>query len=282
MSKIFRSLTDPDLLPAIDANFGEEIGCFGRSLFGAELHVDPEVTWFRLGRHNPNGILHNNFAQKDADAIHASIKQLISYFQRHGIHEISWRVGPATQPTHFETYLQAHKFQHRFTTHCLTLQIPEEIPASLAPPCSPNIAVTEVLDVASLRIKSDVERDGFESSIRAGEQYYQTYLFHGFGPGTERRHYIGWLQEKPVAVSALLLHAGIAGIYGVTTLPEARRQGIGTLMTTYVLHEARKAGYAIAVLSSTPMSHAIYQRLGFEERCQIEHYSRSDITAEKI
>jgi GNAT superfamily N-acetyltransferase len=278
MNKIIRSMAEPGLLAAIEANFDEEIGCFGRALFGAELHVEPEVTWFRLGRNNPNGILHSSFADKDPAYIHKRIKQLIQYFHHLGIHDISWRIGPTTQPANLVTYLQMYHFQHRFTTHCLALQIPEQIST---PPYPQDVIITEVQDAEALRIKSDVERDGFESSKQTGEQYYQTYLFHGFGPGTARRHYIGWQQEKPVAVCALLFHAGIAGVYGVTTLPTARHQGIGTFMTIHALHQARKADYPIAILSSTPMSEAIYQRLGFAERCRLEHYLRSDMKHEK-
>lgn len=279
MSKILRSLTDPGLLAAIDANFGEEVGCFGRSLPGAELHVEPEMSWFQLGRNNPNGILRSSFVDRDADYIHNKIKQIINHFQQQGIYDISWCTGPTTIPANLDTYLQTYHFQHRSTTHGLALQIPAEIST---PPYPQDLVITEVENAESLRIKNNVERDGFESSMQAGEQYYKTYLYHGFGPGKERRHFIGWLQGKPVAVSGLLFYGGVAGIYGVTTLPAARQQGLGAMMTIHALHEARKAGYPIAVLSSTPMSQGIYQRLGFTEYCQFQIYVRSDTTHEKI
>ena len=86
---------------------------------------------------------------------------------------------------------------------------------------------------------------------------------------------MGWLGNKPVAVAALLLHKGIAGIYGVTTIEEARRRGIGETLTRHVVHEARNLNYRIATLSPTDMSEAIYRRIGFHDYCELYHYRLS-------
>ena len=276
MSKIIATLTDPQLLAAIENNFDEEIACFGRSLPGAELHEEAEISWFRIGPHSPNGVLRTTFTTTNEDSVHSKIQQIIRYFARYKITDISWRIGPTTIPVNLHTYLEAHQFQYRFTTHCLARQISANLPTRKLPI---GLSITEVTDQASLRIKNDVERDGFESSRQVGKQYYQTYLFQGFGPGTARQHYIGWLYDKPVAVCALLFYAGVAGIYGVTTLPAARRRGIGAAITIHALYEAQRAGYAIAVLSPTTMSEGIYRRLGFVEYCQLQHYVRSGTAA---
>lgn len=77
--------------------------------------------------------------------------------------------------------------------------------------------------------------------------------------------YVGYLDGEPVAVSSLVMAAGLAGIYAVATLPEARRRGIGTVMTHHAMAEGRRRGARHAVLQATDMGRPVYERLGFSK-----------------
>ena len=84
--------------------------------------------------------------------------------------------------------------------------------------------------------------------------------------------YTGFLDNKPVATSLILLSANAAGIYCVGTIPEARRKGIGAWMTLYPLLQARSLGYKIGVLFASEMGLGVYRSLGFHEYCKITSY----------
>ena len=77
--------------------------------------------------------------------------------------------------------------------------------------------------------------------------------------------YLGSVDGTPVSTSALFLGAGVAGIHGVTTIPEYRGRGIGGVMTHKPLLDARSQGYGVGVLYSSEMALGIYQKLGFQE-----------------
>jgi ribosomal protein S18 acetylase RimI-like enzyme len=58
--------------------------------------------------------------------------------------------------------------------------------------------------------------------------------------------------------------SGSAGIYGVVTRPEARHLGLARILTLTAVYAARRSGYRLAVLHSSPMAEGLYKSLGFE------------------
>jgi GNAT superfamily N-acetyltransferase len=87
--------------------------------------------------------------------------------------------------------------------------------------------------------------------------------------------FIGALNGKPVGASVLYLDAGVAGLYDVGVLPEARRQGIGAAMTVAPLRFARELGYRYGVLQASGMGVPVYERVGFRKVCRISCWYHS-------
>lgn len=75
--------------------------------------------------------------------------------------------------------------------------------------------------------------------------------------------YTGILDGKPVAVSSLVAAVDLAGIYAVATLPEARKRGIGTVMTLHAMAEGRRRGMETAVLQASDLGKPVYEKIGF-------------------
>ena len=97
----------------------------------------------------------------------------------------------------------------------------------------------------------------------------------GFSEHLPRRSYVGYLNGKPVSNSLLLMTSGVAGLFAVSTIQDARRRGIGTLISLAPLKEARESGYKVGVVHSSQMGYGVYRKLGFQDYCKIGMYQLS-------
>ena len=71
--------------------------------------------------------------------------------------------------------------------------------------------------------------------------------------------------ERPVAAALVLLSHGIAGIYWVGTLPDARGRGHATLLMRQLSNHAFDCGARCVVLQATPFGEPVYRKLGYRE-----------------
>lgn len=75
--------------------------------------------------------------------------------------------------------------------------------------------------------------------------------------------YVGYLAGTAVASSALMMSDGVAGIYNVGCVPDARKQGLGEAMTWHAVRRGVELGCDIASLQASEMGRPIYERMGF-------------------
>jgi ribosomal protein S18 acetylase RimI-like enzyme len=271
MSIILQQLASPAIEEAIESNFNEEMARLGYGLPEGEQHKTPELLWIYTGSRGPNAVLHSRFASDDSTYIHAKIDEMLAFFKTRNI-DFGWTIGPSTRPMNLATLLEARGFVYSESTAGMAVDL-QALNENIY--VNQELIVTEIEDLETLKILRTIEVLGFGSSETAAQNYYDSYAHAGFSNGMPWHHYIGWLHNKPVAIASLLFHAGVAGIFGVATIPEARRQGVGAVMTLHVLHEARRHGFRVAVLSPTQMSIAMYRRIGFQEYCKLLHYEWS-------
>ncbi|GIW41658.1 MAG: hypothetical protein KatS3mg076_2235 [Candidatus Binatia bacterium] len=76
---------------------------------------------------------------------------------------------------------------------------------------------------------------------------------------------VGYWRGEPVSGALAVLSHGIAGVYWVSTVPEARGRGFGEAATRWVTNAAFDAGARWVSLQASPMGEKIYRRMGFVE-----------------
>lgn len=271
MERVLSTLGTSQMIVALEANLEEEMICFGRGLVGAEIYNDGEVEGFLTGRGHLNGILRTHLKDIEPEAFAARIKAVMHYFREKGVDSIGWSVGQDCQPANMALFLEQQGFRKLPDENVgMALDI-EAIQAEGAD--VEGLEIREIEDLEGLKILRQLEIEGFGSSEELAQNYYEMYTGVGFGRGTAWRHFCGRYQGQAVASASLLFHAGVAGIYGVATLPEMRRQGIACQLVIHAVEQARQEGYRIAILSPTEMSERIYRRLGFQEYTVIRHYT---------
>ncbi len=86
--------------------------------------------------------------------------------------------------------------------------------------------------------------------------------------------YVGYLDDKPVASSALFVTGRTAGIYNVATLPDVRGRGIGEAMTWHCVRRGAAMGCVAATLQASDMGRPIYERMGFRLVSPYRTYQR--------
>ena len=249
---------------AIEENGAEFLLLLGRAA-GAEIRDDERLRW-AIGN-SPidyhNCVVHADLTLEGADEeIEASLRRM----RAHNVPG-SWHVGPSMRPPDLGERLMAHGFEYGGDDIGMAVDLstlPEEVPVP------EGFAVERMRDEAGLAAWVEALGSGFgEGPVEAewvGEMYRR------LGEDASLRHYLGRLDNDPVATSTLFLGAGVAGIYFVCTVGRARRRGIGAAVTLAALREARDLGYTTGVLGSSEMGYPVYRRLGFEEYCRIGLY----------
>jgi hypothetical protein len=69
---------------------------------------------------------------------------------------------------------------------------------------------------------------------------------------------------RPVATAMTLNAYGVAGIYWVGTVPDARRRGLAEIVTRAAGNAGFDAGMRVAALQASVMGHPVYLRMGYE------------------
>jgi ribosomal protein S18 acetylase RimI-like enzyme len=198
-------------------------------------------------------------ARLSTDEVDTAIEQTIAWFQSKGALFAAWWFNHNPQPANLIERLKAHGFELDYDHPGMAANL-ESLDESLL--SLDLFAIVPALDDSTLQEWVTVVCASQDMPVIAARAWTQATQALGTD-NAPWRLYVGYWSGRPVASSLLFKGAGVAGLYGIGTIPEVRRKGFGKAITLKPLLDARAEGYRYGVLISSDEGLSMYQRLGF-------------------
>ena len=217
--------------------------------------VADDVTWFvNTNDGGPdNVVLRSRLA---GDAIERHIDAVLHEVSRY-TGQLDWLVFPGCQPADLGQRLESRGMPGGPGG---TWMLADLTSLPHAPPAPDRLRIERVSSSDMLEQWQQVSSEGFGRNSRV---FYDAFQRSGLAADSRSLHYIGYLDDRPVTSSTLLLAEGIAGLFDISTPPAFRRQGLAGAITQAMMLEAARRGYRAAWVWSSRMGRGVYSRCGF-------------------
>lgn len=275
-TEIVRGLNDPRLLAAMEENAAYALADIAASFDGSERSHGPDMTRYLSGIPIPflNGVFSLHLPM---DGLDAAIVEALAPFKERSL-PMMWVIGPGSRPNDLGAHLETHGLTKGDETPCMAVEI------AAIPPLTPLPAVTfvEVTSEPLVDQFAHTAAAGFGFGAEAVPIFQQIATRACLSPQSQQPqlvqqhqwvYHLGSLDGQPVATCTTFLHGGVAGLYTICTVPEARGRGIGGAITQLALHHAGALGYRVSVLQATPMGLPVYRRLGYVTCAVFQEYT---------
>jgi GNAT superfamily N-acetyltransferase len=251
---------------AIKANWENYHYCLGRAP-SVELSISRYLTWLitNMPDHFMNLVVCTELPENGTNEL---IEYALQHFKSLNIKRLSWLAQAGVPADKIKDCLLAHglTFNESFSVEMaidLSILIEE-------PPPLDGLEIVLVDNPELLRQWIHVASIGFKVPVEIEDIWFE--FFHYAAYTYPFQTYLAFLNGKPVGTSQMFGSAGVAGIYNVTCIPEARGRGVGTAVVRAPLSNARAMGYGVGILQASSMGYPVYQRLGFEDFGKLSVY----------
>jgi ribosomal protein S18 acetylase RimI-like enzyme len=196
------------------------------------------------------------------------VEEVIDLFRAKGC-PFRWWITPSTQPRGLDAILEAKGMHHAYDAPGMAADLTT---VRLDVPLPAGVTIRRLRDANELTPWIQVFVRAFSRPEAEGKVWRDAYALCGFGDAAAWTHFVAFLDGEAVATTSILLDDGLAGIYFVATLPEARGRGIGAAVTRAAMQFARDRGATQAALQASELGYGVYRSLGFVEHCQLRLY----------
>lgn len=266
MTKIIPDMLDPRVVSAMDENMFTVFDALV-DFPGLEWHDTDELKACVSDIPHPlfNMIMR---ARLDADNVEATVKRIAHRARDKGYGAL-WRVDEASTPQDLDYYLLKYGFRDVGNEPGMAVNLSDQ---------QDKIKLTDGVALRLLADESQLETfvttvlKGFEMPKFLHEPMCSLWRAGGLDESSNFRHYYATLHGEMVGTGTLFLGGGVAGIYNITTLEQARRRGIGEAITRQLMQAGFEQGYKVGILQASEMGQGIYERIGFEVVCNYRDY----------
>jgi ribosomal protein S18 acetylase RimI-like enzyme len=255
-------LSERELALAVEESLFDLFRSFAE-LPGAELVEDERLSLHHAFPTNP--MFKGVWAPRlDSDELHTAAEEALAWHRERGSPYVYWWAGPSAEPADLGSGVVHHGFEP------FELDAPGQV-ADLAhldwgalARVPTGFAASGVEDESALEMFARTFVQAFEVPEWAGRAWVDATRSFGIADAPWRM-YVGWLDGRPVSTNMLFFGAGVATVFAIGTVPDARGRGIGAAITLHGLADARERGYRYAVLFATEKGAPVYRRIGFRD-----------------
>lgn len=203
-----------------------------------------------------------------AEATAATLEDVVGHYHRLGL-PARVRVTPLSRPSGWPERLASGGFS-RLVEEEEQFMVRDGSPLEGGPG---RVSVRRVEDEAALGEFVRVQQAGWETppdedgrALRLAQRSLSEGLYV---------YCTAYLDGRAVGAASARFAECLTGLYGLATVPEARRRGVGTALVKHITAAGAGRGCLTAFLSVEPGSHAagLYRRLGFSPAFRVNNYS---------